>query len=159
MANLFTANEIVELGVQIEKNGYAFYAAVAKLKQDEKPRSIFTYLAEQEQEHVRAFEGILKNLEEADEPETYPGEYAAYLKALAEEHVFTKPNNGATIAKSVKTPLEAIKLAIGFEKDSILFYYEMKNIVSENSRPTIDELIEQEQTHLRQLTAIKSQIQ
>ena len=52
-----------------------------------------------------------------------------YLEALAGENIFKKEADFKKVAKQVKSDSEAIDLGIGFEKDSIIFYTEIKNFV------------------------------
>jgi multimeric flavodoxin WrbA len=155
MGNIFSAGEIVEMGIEIEKNGRDFYNAVTALSNTPAIKEVFKYLAGEEEKHIKVFENILSEIKKYEPSEAYPGEYFAYLKALSEEHVFTKKRKGLDIAKKVKNDKEAIELGIGFEKDSILFYYEMKKVVLEGEHKAIGALIEQEQEHLRKLSELK----
>lgn len=155
MANVFGGNEIVEMGIQIEKNGKDFYDTLSAKSKDEKAKDIFCYLAEQEKKHIDIFEKILQAVHKYEPPESYPGEYFAYMKALASEYVFTKKNKGKEIAKSTKSDREAVELGIKFEKDSILFYEGMQKVVPDNQRKIVDALIAQEKEHLCDLYNIK----
>lgn len=155
MGNIFSAVEVAEMGVQIEKNGRDFYNAVTRLSKNPKAKEVFKYLAGEEEKHIKTFEGIVLSVKKYEPSEAYPGEYFAYLRALSEEYVFTKKNKGLEIAKKIKNDKEAIDLGIGFEMDSILFYYEMKGVVLEGEYRVIDGLIEQEREHLRKLSALK----
>lgn len=158
MGNLFSASEIVEIGIQIEKNGRDFYNGVLKVSKEPKPQEIFTFLRGEEEKHIKRFENLLSQVKKYEPSEAYPGEYFAYLKALSEGYVFTKANKGAEIASKIKTSSEAIDKGIGFEKDSILFYHEMKRFVLEGEQKVIDKLIEEEQEHLRKLTELKKNL-
>ena len=155
MGNLFSASDIVEIAVQIEKNGKDFYDGVAKTTKSPKTKETFEFLRGEEEEHIKRFEGLLSQVKKYEPSEAYPGEYFAYLKALSEGYVFTKKNKGAELAKNIKDEKEALKKGIGFEKDSILFYHEMKKFVLGGEQRIVDELIEEEQGHLRKLTEIK----
>ena len=55
------------------------------------------------------------------------------------------------MAGRIKTEKEAIELGIGFEKDSILFYQEMKKFVLTSEQNIIEKLLEEEKEHLRKL--------
>ena len=77
------------------------------------------------------------------------------MNALASEYVFTQKDKGSQIAKTVTSDKEAVELGIGFEKDSIVFYEGIKKVVPEYELKIIDELISQEQNHLRQLSDLK----
>ena len=65
---------------------------------------------------------------------------------------FTKNKQGYEIARTIRNDKQALELAIGFEKDSILFYYEMKRYVWEGFHKDVDKLIAQEQEHLKKLS-------
>src|SRR3989338_11068104 len=121
MGSMFAASEIVELGIQIEKNGRDFYNALAGKSKNKKARETFEYLAGEEAKHIITFQAILSSVHKYEPQEAYPGEYFAYMNALASEYVFTQKDKGAEIAKRIKTDKEAIDMGIGFEKDSILF--------------------------------------
>ena len=158
MGNIFAGSEIVEIGIQIEKNGRDFYNTLASQSKNQKAKDIFKYLAGEEEKHILVFQEILANVEKYEPPESYPGEYFAYMNALASEYVFTQKDKGKEIAQSIKTDKEAADLGIGFEKDSIIFYEGMKKVVPEYNHKIIDELIAQEQNHLRQLSDLKKSL-
>jgi rubrerythrin len=155
MANLFQAVEIVDVAVRIEKNGFAFYSEVARQASNFAVKEVFDYLAKAEKQHILDFDNLGKDLEKYEPPESYPGEYALYMQALAEENVFTKDNAMKTLAKKVAQVDEAIGIGIGFEKDSIIFFSEMKKFVPASGQKTIDNLVEQEKEHLRKLLELK----
>ncbi|MBU1147475.1 MAG: ferritin family protein [Candidatus Omnitrophica bacterium] len=155
MGNLFSGPEVVEIGIQIEKNGKAFYDGVMKVSKSQKAKEIFGFLGGEEEKHIKRFENMLAQVKKYEPSEAYPGEYFAYLRALSEGYVFTKANKGAEIAKGIKNEKDAVDAGIGFEKDSILFYHEMKRFVLEGEQKIIDKLLEEEQAHLKKLTDLK----
>lgn len=158
MANVFAGSEIVEMGVQIEKNGKDFYDSIVEKSKSEKMRNIFKFLAEQEAQHIITFQKILKSLDAYEPPESYPGEYFSYMKALAGDYVFTKKDKGKEAAKTVKSDKDAVGLGIKFEKESIIFYEGMKKVVPEGQVKVVDMLIEQENSHLLKLYNIKENL-
>jgi len=155
MGNIFSGNEIVEMAVQIEKNGRDFYNKVGLLSKNKDTKKIFEHLASQEERHIKVFEGMIEAIKKYEPTEAYADEYFAYIKALSEEHIFTKKQKGEEIADSVKNEQQAIELGIGFEKDSILFYHEMKNFVPDSESGIIDNLLKEEQKHLEKLVLLK----
>ena len=158
MGNIFAGSEVVELGIQIEKNGRDFYRTLTAQSKNQKAQDIFKYLAGEEEKHIAVFQKILSSLENYQPAEAYPGEYFAYMNALASEYVFTQENKGGEVAKKIKSDKEAIGKGIGFEKDSIIFYEGMKKIVPAYDQKVVEELIIQEQGHLRQLTELERKI-
>jgi len=158
MANIFSASEIAEVGIQIEKNGRDFYEVLARQSKSKKAQDIFGYLKEQEQEHVVVFQKILDTVNKYEPKEAFPQEYFAYMNALASNYVFTQKDKGRQIAKSVKSDKEAISLGLGFEKDSVVFYEGMKKAVPADQHDTLDKLIMQEKDHIRQLHELEGGI-
>jgi rubrerythrin len=155
MGNIFAGSEIVEIGIQIEKNGRDFYNTLAEKTKNVSAGEMFKYLAGEEEKHIAAFQKILDDTVKYEPPESYPGEYIAYMKALAGEHIFTQPDKGKAIAGTVKSDKQGVEMGIDFEKDSIIFYEGMKKSVPEFDRKIIDQLIAQEQEHLRKLSDLK----
>jgi rubrerythrin len=51
--------------------------------------------------------------------------------------------------------IKAVEIGISAEKDSILFYYEMRDNVPQRVTPLINRIIAEEKSHLRQLSEIK----
>lgn len=158
MADIFGSSEIVEMGIQIEKNGKDFYDTLAGQSQDEKAKGIFKYLAAEEEKHIATFQKMLDAVNKYDPPESYPGEYFAYMRALASEHVFTEENKGEEIAKGIKSDREAVDMGIKLEKDSMVFYEGIKKVVPEGQHKVIDALIAQETEHFNQLSNLRKNI-
>lgn len=155
MGNIFAASEIVELGIQIEKNGAAFYNALTSQTKDTKAQDVFKYLAGEEKKHIAVFQGILDKLDKYEPPAVYADEYLAYMNVLASEYIFTQKDQGEIEAKKIKTDIEAAETGIRFEKESILFYEGMKKVVPEYGHKILDELILQEHNHLKTLVDLK----
>lgn len=158
MGNIFAGSEIVEIGIQIEKNGKEFYGALAAKSRSRKIKDIFSYLAEEEEKHMQVFQKILGSVERYEPAEAYPGEYFAYMNALAGESVFTQKDKGRKLAEKIKGTARAVEIGITAEKDSIVFYEGMKKAVPQYSHKIIDEVIAQEQTHLRRLMDLKASL-
>jgi rubrerythrin len=62
------------------------------------------------------------------------------------------------LAVNAESDIEAMELAMGAEKDSILFYYGMKDIVPKRVQLTVDKIINEEKSHLRQLWELKKEM-
>ena len=158
MGNIFGASEVVELAVQIERNGKDFYTALADRLPNPKARDVFTYLAAQEERHMAVFQEMRGHLHRYEPPESYPGEYISYMRALASEHIFTQGGKGKEVAGRVASESEAMDLAIGFENDSIVFYTGMTKVVPDHDHPVIEAIIAEERKHLAQLMEMKEKI-
>ena len=156
----FHASEIVDMAVQIEKNGYAFYSALIEKEQqgDKRLLEVWQDLAAQELQHIKDFTALLEGVKRYEPAETYAGEHQDYLSAMADMHVFVKEGAGARLAEQTKDPVAALDAAISFERDSVLFYYEIREMVAERDKAVVNEVIRQEKMHLVRLTNIKREI-
>ncbi|MBU1727657.1 MAG: ferritin family protein [Candidatus Omnitrophica bacterium] len=158
MGNIFAGSEIVELGIQIEKNGRDFYNAVAAQSKSQKAKEVFEFLSGEEEKHIKAFEGILDKTTKYEPQGMDSDEYFSYMSALASEHIFTQKDKGTEVARAIKSDAEAIEKAIRFEEDSIVFYEGMLKVVPDFDKKIVNELIEQEQCHLKQLIDMKQSV-
>ncbi len=150
----FRVSEVFEIAIKIEENGEKFYRHAATLAENTSARDMFTYLAEEEIKHKRTFEGMLSKVQEYQPPESYPGEYFAYLRAYAEGLIFS-PEKIRTEFARVKNVTDAIDFAIQREIESILYYIETKQLVPASQRDDIDRIIEEERRHYLKLVDAK----
>lgn len=150
MALDFNADEIFEMAEQIEKNGAIFYRKAADTVTGEE-KDFLLELAKMEDDHEVTFKALRKELTGAQkESNTFdPDEMASqYLKALADTRVFFEKDLDPSTMK------EILKAAITAEKDSIVFYLGMKELVPEKMGKTkIDDIIKEEMSHIRLLSA------
>ena len=163
MSFYFNADEIFQMGVLIETNGQKFYEAVAKNASDPPAQKLFLDLSRWESQHIELFKKLKQRLPESAKREDLfdPNqELYLYLKATADSHVFIKNRDMPHLASTCKTPLEALDLAIAFEKDSVVFYTTMKKLVPEHlGKDEIDTLIDEEISHIFALTQKKKELE
>ncbi len=155
MADLFKASEIVRAAILIEENGYKFYKAIANESRFYELKEHALFLASEEKAHSETFKKILDNLSEYEMAEAYPGEYQLYLKALADDNIFIAPKDPVKLAQSFKSSREVVDFGIGIEKDSIIFYEGLKEMILKNELTAIEEVIKQEKKHLLKLLQMK----
>lgn len=149
MAYDFNAKDIFEMAKQIERNGVKFYQTAAENVPGQKEKQMLLSLAKMEEQHEKTFaemETALIGKETAITVFDPEDEAALYLKALADTRVFFEKTVETFSMKSI------LKEAIGAEKDSIVFYLGMKDLVPEQSgKKRIDGIIKEEMGHIRLL--------
>ena len=155
--SLFEPSEVFQFAIRIEENGEKFYRQMVQKFEDPKVKELFSYLADEEVKHKKTYEEMVSKIEKYEPFETFPGEYFAYLRAYADKIIFTQKEFDEEIAK-IKDINAALDYAINAELNSILYYQEVKNLVSENQRSTIDKIIEEERRHFVKLSEIKRTI-
>jgi rubrerythrin len=151
MAFDFNADDVFEIAEQIEENGASFYLKASEKISDERLKKLFTDLSSMEIDHRKTFSSMRKSLSEKEKRPTVfdpVDESARYLKALADLRIFYGKQ-----AESFS--IESILLnAIIAEKDSIVFYIGMKDIVPHSlGRDKIDRIINEEKKHLQLLVS------
>ena len=95
--------------LRIEKNGGAFYDAVAAKSADPEVRALFEDLAAQERGHYRAFQKMLEEVKpdpDLSAPSTLLrtgfeyDEYQTYLQVALADALFAGPDKGLTLANA-----------------------------------------------------------
>jgi len=155
MAVFFSGSELLEIAMGIERNGMAFYQALADKTGNRDIKDIYTYLAGEEKKHLDTFQGMSGSLGQVKPPETYGDEYMLYLKSLVDNTVFTNVTEAKQKAAKVSNEIEALDTGIQAEKDSILFYTELQSLVRERDRKVVLSVLDEEKNHLRQLSELK----
>jgi len=155
MAIFFSGSELLEVAMGIERNGMAFYQALADKTGSKDVKDIYNYLAGEEKKHLDTFQGMSDSLGQAKPQETYTEEYMLYLKSLIDNVVFSNVTEAQQKAARVFNEIEAVDTGIQAEKDSILFYTELQNIVREMDRKVVLNIVDEEKKHLRQLSELK----
>jgi rubrerythrin len=154
---VFSGNELIEVALGIERNGVVYYSSLAKSTTEPWLKDTYHHLADMERKHIEIFQNMLGSV--GKYKPTYAGEteeeYELYLKALVDSAVFIDDKVARQMAQRASSPAEAIQIALGAEKDSILFYSEMRDLVAEQDRPTLDGIIKEEKSHVRQLSSLK----
>jgi rubrerythrin len=152
----FNAAEAFKIAMGIEENGLRFYTEAAK-KFTGKVAELFGSLAKEERIHRATFESILKTLP-PEQPSAFDpdNETDQYLKMMADINVFKQGADQIDQALAgVLTPQDALRMAMGFEKDSIVFYVQLKNATgAPYDKSAVDGLIIEEAKHLRKLAMI-----
>jgi len=158
MSILFSGSELINIAIGIERRGITFYDIMTRSTKNDIAREVFKYLGDMERDHIRTFQGMLAEADKYRFPETPAGEYTGYLQALVDSAVFTDDLVTSEMATRLSSDIEAMELAIGAEKDSILFYYEMKDLMPKQAQPTVTKIIAEEKSHLRQLSELKRKL-
>ncbi len=153
--HVFTGSQIVEMAIQTEQSGNRFYQAAAEKASDGEMRALLQWPAEQEASHEQVFRRLLDEQHREQGPkEEYTGQRAQFIQALLDSRIFgTDPLPERDL--EAMTDAQVIDYALNFEKDTILLFYEMRDLVSEMGAYTVGRLIEEEKTHVQRLHALR----
>jgi rubrerythrin len=142
--------------VGIEKNGAAFYQALTEKSRGESTQAMYRHLMAEEVKHQKTFLAMLDEVGHYQPPQDYAEAYLVYLKSLVDSSVFTNVDQARQIAAKTSSDQQALDIGIQAEKDSVLFYTEMKNLVKPADQEIITNIIDEERDHLNQLSRLKA---
>jgi rubrerythrin len=149
------AADAVEMAMGIETSGEAFYRAVAKKAQTLEVRVLFEDLADQEVRHRAAFKRLSKELGDTLLMEQEEWEqYQEYLQTTVQSALFEGPERALAAAETVTDEKEALRMAMGFEKETILFFYNVRDVATGGKQEIIDRIIAEEKSHVRRLAGM-----
>jgi rubrerythrin len=153
----FNADEIFSMGVQIEKNGFAFYTEAAQKTEDKDLKDLFSQLAEWEQRHAALFEDLrLKLPATVKDSDVFDQDNLIhlYLKAVSDNNVFVKGLSLDPKQLIWTSPVAILTTALDFEKDSVVFFSSMKEIATEKTGAAeVGKLVNEELRHIGFITA------
>lgn len=151
---LLTGDEIVEIATRLEESGEAFYNAAAEQATTADIKVLFEELAVQEQYHRRAFQQMGRDVVEvALSPEQWD-QFQAYTTALLQQSFFAKPEGALEQATVAKDEREALQAALDFEKETLLFFHELRDAVKGPGRQVVERIIGEEKRHIQRLSSM-----
>lgn len=146
----FSADDIFEMAEQLERNGAEFYRKAASGELTSRHKELLLKLSQMEVDHEKTFHSLRSQLGSSAKESTVfdpENESVLYLRALADTRVFFQKEIDLSSMK------EILKSAIEAEKDSIVFYLGMKEMVPDKlGKGKIDAIIKEEMGHIRLLS-------
>ena len=164
MSVTFNANEVFEMAEQIERNGAKFYREAAGKTSSQEMKDLFLNMAAMEDGHLQTFQEMRKELAAQEKAETTFDPYneaTLYLQTMADGKGSEGMKNPAEKLTGNESPQELLEIAIAAEKNSVLFYVGLKDLVTAKAgRDRIETIIREEVKHVadlrRQLTALSA---
>jgi len=147
----FSADEVFAMAEQIERNGARFYRKAAD-KAEGEAKGILVRFAVMEDEHEKTFQALRAELPAAArqplvfDPE---GDLGLYVNAMADGYVFNVREDPSTTLTGDETVEELFEMALGREKEAVVFYVGLKEAVpAEVGQDKIDRIIREELGHI-----------
>jgi len=156
MSVYFSADEIFEMDEKIERNGVIFYRAAAEKAGASENKKLLDELAAMETEHEQVFAAMREALTPKEQAPTVfdpEGQMGQYLRSMADGKVFEVRADPTAIFTGEESMADILRAAIEKEKDSIIFYLGMKEMVKEGwGKDRIDRIIKEEMSHIGALS-------
>ncbi len=152
MSNEFSADEILEIAQQIERNGIEFYSAATDCVDNPQQKQLLTDLANWEASHVETFTKMRESLAPGEKQPTVfdpDNEIGLYLKAMADRVVFSSQTKPDEMLCQNPTYRHILEVALDREKDAVVFYTSVKGLVPERlGREKIEDIVQEEVYHV-----------
>jgi len=156
--SVYSVNEIIEMAVAIEKNGFAFYHEASKRKDlDDKAREFLAFLRDQELNHEKTFMALrdeqdMQIMELSQDWEMV----SAYLTAIVEGRLFNNEFSAIKQASEAKDLMQVVDHAITFEKDTLLYFHAISDaITNPKAKDALRRIINEEVSHVLKLNDYK----
>lgn len=154
MVMTFTADEIYEIAEQIERNAAEFYRESAERCPNQDIKNMLLDMSEAESDHLRTFQNMREKLaEEAGLSIFDPfGRSAMYLQAIADARSWEGRINPMQALTGNETVKEIIEIALESEKEMVVFYVGLKDLVYfKAGKDKGEEIIIEELCHISSL--------
>jgi rubrerythrin len=152
--SLLTGDEVVEIAKRLEESGEAFYAAAADRATTAGIKALFEELEVQEQHHRRAFQEMGQDqVELALAPDQWD-QFQSYVNALLQQSFFAKPENALNLAARAADESDALRAALDFEKETLLFFHELRDAVRGPGKQVVERILQEEKLHIQRLAAM-----
>ena len=146
---MFSAKEILDLAIKLEKNGEAVYRdAIAQVANPDLV-PLLEWMADEEVKHADWFAELKHKLEtKNDNPFAEEMSRELFNEMLGEKNFSLRDVDFSTIDNSETL----IQVFIEFEKDSIIFYEVLKPFVEDPvARQSLQKIIDEEKRHIEHL--------
>ena len=158
--SIFRASEVLDMAVKIEDQGLSFYKAFRHVQNlDEKVIEVLDYLIGQESRHREIFSRMKSGLQERPLAESYPGETQSYIDSFVKDRIFYEIDRAEDALSDIYSLHQAIQFAVRFEKRSIDFYSTIKQMVRPSEHDVIENIINEEQNHIRRLLKLRQELE
>ena len=152
MAITFSMDEIFAMAERIERNGIAFYRKAIEGVSGTRFKKIFEEIIEMELDHEKTFAAMRAGLTGSERmPAVFDpdDEVGMYLQAMADGRVFDIKDDPSKKLTGSESPQDILNMAIGLEKDSIIFYLGLEEYVpAESGKDKVRAIIKQEMGHI-----------
>jgi rubrerythrin len=146
---LFSANELLDMAIKLEKNGEAVYRnAISKVVQPELI-AMMEWMADEEVKHANFFSKLKLELE-TNRANPFMEEMSRELfdDLLGDKNFSLKEVDFSLIENSE----DLIAIFIEFERDSVIFYKVLEPFIEDPAaRKQLKEIIEEENCHIQSL--------
>jgi len=152
MSFQFSIEEIFELAERIEHNGAKFYGKAASQMTNQNYKLLLLDLVDMEEKHERVFAYLKEKIvdQKLGQGLLDPDASAVqYLRSFADGAIFDLKADPSEFLSTKRSLEEILRFAIGLEKDSIVYYYGIQELIPKDlGKEQIYTIIKEEMRHI-----------
>jgi rubrerythrin len=145
---------VLDVAIWLEKRGKDFYEnAVSSVRNNDEIKTMLLFLIEQEKKHEAMYKSLSKKItgNPTLQDELF-GEYGMFIRLLISEITESmKFDHSMSLDQLIQT-------AIQFEKDTLLYFHEIKKLFTEKDSIAIQTICDEERNHIRLLMDARKSI-
>lgn len=156
MAINFNPKDVLEVAMQIQRNGCDFFQEAAVKAGDPDARQVLLNLATRSEEYLKVLSDMVEKLSAEEktptafDPDNQEGQL---LKSMADGNVFVRQANPLEKLRGNESFAETIEIAISYQMDSISFYRRIIKFVREpQSQKKLENIIDEEKKQIALLS-------
>ena len=154
----FSGFEVIRAAMEVEKNGHRFYSSMVERAHSELVRELFTWLAQDEVQHLRTLEGLVPLYQEGAFWEE-EDQFLPYLRRFTETDIFPSAERLQTAFGQDHSDVAVLDLAIeAEEKFSEFFKAAAGHARSPDGKQAFSWLAGEEERHARLLKERKAKV-
>ena len=143
---MFTAQDILDIAIRLERNGEKTYIDARQHTPDDELKTLLAWIAREEHEHARWFTDLKNRLTQGEDHHLM----AELSRALVEDVVQGQAFSLQEVDfETINTPDKMIRTFIGFEDDTIAFYEVLKTFIDDTAiADQLEQIILEEKRHM-----------
>ncbi len=150
----FSILEALNTAIETEKLSIEFYGKLFDTIKGEELKELFKTLREEEAKHLVKYINLKKEYEKRERIVDLGEEAQLFLKALSESEIFKKTDMVLKKFKEGMEMKEAISYALEFEKQTLLFFYYLWDLIEPKHRDILTEILKEERGHIINLSKV-----
>ncbi len=155
MSITFSTDEIFEMAQEIERSGAMFYREAAKNTSDKETKKMLLGMAGIEEDHLETFEEMRGQLSELEKIQTSfapENQLVLYFQAMADARGCEGKITSSEELTGSETIKEILEIALNSEKESVVFYFSLKSLMSSRAGgDKVEAIIYEELDHITAL--------
>ena len=154
MVITYSADEIFEMAEEIERNAAEFYREAAERCSNEETRKLLLDMSATEDEHLKTFQNMREKLSAEEGLSIFDplGRSAMYLQSMADARSWEGKISPMQDLSGNETAKEIIEIAMEAEKEMVVFYVGLKDMVYfKAGKEKVEDIIIEELGHITAL--------